>query len=487
MTPRKLQNLIDGAFAAPHSGHYIDSLDPSTGALATLIPDSDEHDVTKAVAAATAAFPKWSKLPRQTRADFLRKIADAIEARLDEFAAAESHDQGKPVWLARTVDIPRAIHNFRFFAGSVLHTTDKSSIHDTAQCVNYTVRTPVGVAALITPWNLPLYLLTWKIAPALATGNTVVAKPSEITSLTAFMLAEIMGTIGLPAGVCNFVFGLGSKVGPSLVSHPAVPLISFTGGTVTGNRISVLAAAHRKKLSLELGGKNPCIIFEDVDVDRVARETVRSSFTNQGEICLCSSRIYVHEKIFDEYVAKFALATQSHTVGVPSDPNTKMGPVVSKEHLHKIQSYIQLAIDDGATIVTGGLAFPEHIPDANKNGFFQRPTIITGLTDTSRCMKEEIFGPVVCVVPFKTEEEVIHRANDNEYGLSAVIWTNNVSRANRVALQLETGTVWINCWMVRDLNMPFGGVKASGVGRESAEDSFDFYTEAKTICTSFAP
>eukprot|EP00048_Salpingoeca_helianthica_P024353 m.31746 g.31746 ORF g.31746 m.31746 type:complete len:487 (-) comp9340_c0_seq2:163-1623(-) len=479
-----LKNYIDGQFVGVPS--YIDSFNPSTGKVHLKVPDSQAEDVDRAVAAASAAFPKWSRLTKQQRADYLYAIAAGIEKRLDEFAEAESRDQGKPVWLARSVDIPRAIYNFRFFAGAILYHTEKSSFLEAAQAVNYTTRTPLGVAGLITPWNLPLYLLTWKVAPALATGNTVVAKPSEMTSLTAYLMCQVFEEVKLPAGVCNIVFGLGPSVGSAIVAHPRVPLISFTGGTVTGRRISEASAPLQKRLSLELGGKNPCLIFDDVDLAKVVPEIVRASFTNQGEICLCSSRIYVQRGVFEAFVDQFVAQARQLKVGPPSQSDSKLGALVSREHLAKVQSYVDVAIAEGGTVRCGYTVDPLVLPAEHAEGYFMAPTVITGLGDASRCVREEIFGPVVVVLPFDTEDEAVARANDNEYGLSACVWCTDGSRAQRVANQLLVGTVWVNCWMLRDLNMPFGGMKASGTGRESATDSIEFYTEARTICTKIA-
>eukprot|EP00054_Salpingoeca_dolichothecata_P019272 m.119653 g.119653 ORF g.119653 m.119653 type:complete len:483 (-) comp23192_c0_seq1:104-1552(-) len=478
-----LSNFINGEFVA--CANHIESLNPATGALYARVPDSDASDVELAVQAAEKAFPSWSKTTRQYRSDMLNKIAQAIEAKLDEFALAESCDQGKPVSLAKRVDIPRACYNFRFFAGAILYSTEKSTHQEQFSTINVVTRNPVGIAGLITPWNLPLYLLTWKIAPALATGNVVVCKPSELTSVTAFLMAQVMKEVGLPPGVCNIVFGYGHTVGSAIVSHPKIPLVSFTGGTVTGKRISELSAPFQKRLSLELGGKNPALVFDDVDLEAVVSNLLISSFANQGEICLCSSRLYVQKSIFDKFIELFVKGAREIVVGAPDDPNTKMGALVSKQHLEKVRSYVAIAKEEGAKIHCGEGVDELQLPEANKQGYFMRPTIVTGLTDDSRCIQEEIFGPVVCVMPFDTEEEVVGRANNTIYGLSATVWCKDGARAQRVAADLQAGTVWVNCWMIRDLNMPFGGVKSSGTGRESAEDSINFYTDTKTICTKF--
>ncbi|XP_065843545.1 2-aminomuconic semialdehyde dehydrogenase-like [Oscarella lobularis] len=408
------------------------------------------------------------------------KIADLIESNSDELARSESKDQGKPISLAKRVDIPRAIHNFRFFASAILHTTNTSTILDGVGAVNYTQRIPVGVAGLISPWNLPLYLLTFKLAPALATGNTVVAKPSEMTSVTAWMLAKLFNEAGLPSGVCNIVFGTGPKAGSSIVCHPDVSLVSFTGSTLTGEIITKESAFACKKLSLELGGKNPAIIFEDADLDKCVPTTLRSSFANQGEVCLCTSRIYVQEKIYDKFLDLLVSATKKIIVGPPENDSTVMGALISKEHLEKVRGYVELAQKEGGKIECG--EEPLFLPDKNKQGYFMRPIVVSNLSDGSRCMQEEIFGPITCVVPFKNEEEVIERANNVKYGLSATVWSENLSRVHRVAQRLDVGTVWTNCWLIRDLNVPFGGMKSSGIGREGLHGSIDFFTEQKTIC-----
>ncbi|KAL5014024.1 hypothetical protein ScPMuIL_008294 [Solemya velum] len=477
----KLSNFIDGKFE--QSASFIDGFDPSTGEVWTRIPDSGSNEVSRAVDAAKAAFPGWSATPVQQRSQIMLKIADILELRLEEFAEMESRDQGKPVWLARTVEIPRAVYNFRFFATSVLHELNRSTVMDAACAINYTVKQPVGVAGLISPWNLPLYLLTFKIAPAIAFGNTVVAKPSEMTSLTAFKLCEIFNQAGLPPGVVNLVFGVGPRAGDAIVRHPDVPLISFTGGTLTATKIREATSEMCKKFSLELGGKNPAVIFSDADLEKCVATTIRSSFVNQGEICLCTSRVYVQRDIFQDFLGKFLTETRKLVVGDPKQQDTFMGPLISKAHLEKVRGYVDIARSEGATVLCG--IEPLELPEEKKNGYFMRPTVITGVDDDSRLIQEEIFGPVVCIVPFDTEEEVIRRANGVKYGLCATLWTQNASRLHRVAHKLQVGTVWVNCWLVRDLNMPFGGTKESGIGRESARDSLEFFTEEKTICVKF--
>jgi aminomuconate-semialdehyde/2-hydroxymuconate-6-semialdehyde dehydrogenase len=396
---------------------------------------------------------------------------------LDELAAAESKDNGKPVKLATRVDIPRARDNFAFYATAILH--DASESHDMgAQGFNYTLRRPIGVVACISPWNLPLYLFTWKIAPALAAGNTVVAKPSEVTPATAYLLSEILDEVGFPAGVLNIVHGTGPNVGEPLVSHPDVPVISFTGGTATGARISSIAAPMFKKLSLELGGKNPNVIFADCNFDKMLRTTLQSSFANQGQICLCGSRILVERPLYDRFVAAFVEKVKALKVGRPDDPATQVGAVVSKDHQAKILHYIQLAQEEGGTVECGGQAL---YPEGAEGGFYVAPTVITGLSMGCRTNQEEIFGPVVTIQAFDSEEEALALANATKYGLAATVWTENLKRAHRVAAHIHSGIVWVNNWLVRDLRTPFGGVKASGVGREGGFEALRFFTEPKNV------
>ncbi|KAG1961042.1 2-aminomuconic semialdehyde dehydrogenase [Pimephales promelas] len=474
-----LENYIGGKFVP--CSKLVDSFDPSTGEIYCKVPDSGSEEVDAAVRAAKEAFPDWSAKSPAERAKVLNKLADLIEARLEEFAQAESKDQGKTITFARNVDIPRSAYNFRFFASSVLHHTNDCSQMDHMGCLNYTVRCPVGVAGLISPWNLPLYLLTWKIAPAVATGNTVVAKPSELTSVTAWMMCQLLEEAGFPPGVVNIVFGTGPRAGDALVSHPDVPLISFTGSTATARLITERSAPYCKKLSLELGGKNPAVIFADADMDQSISTTVRSSFSNQGEICLCTSRIFVERSIYPEFLTRFVEAVRRWKTGVPSDPSNDNGALVSKEHLQKVKGYVALALAEGAQVHCGegvdNLTLPQH----NADGYFMLPTVISGVKDSSALMQEEIFGPVTCVTPFDEEEEVISRANGVRYGLSATVWSRDVGRVHRVARKLQAGLVWTNCWLVRDLNLPFGGMKNSGIGREGGKDSYHFFTEVKVV------
>ncbi|MEK9829363.1 MAG: aldehyde dehydrogenase [Schleiferiaceae bacterium] len=473
----RIQNYIDGQFAAPANGAYLPNVAPATGEVYGEIPDSGAEDVARAIAAAQKAFPLWSNLTAAERSAHMLRVSQRIEERLDELAAAESKDNGKPVKLATRVDIPRARDNFAFYATAILH--DASESHDMgAQGFNYTLRRPIGVVACISPWNLPLYLFTWKIAPALAAGNTVVAKPSEVTPVTAYLLSEILDEVGFPAGVLNIVHGTGPNVGEPLVSHPEVPVISFTGGTATGARISSIAAPMFKKLSLELGGKNPNVIFADCNFDKMLRTTLQSSFANQGQICLCGSRILVERPLYDRFVAAFVEKVKALKVGRPDDPATQVGAVVSKDHQAKILHYIQLAQEEGGTVECGGQAL---YPEGAEGGFYVAPTVITGLSMGCRTNQEEIFGPVVTIQAFDSEEEALALANATKYGLAATVWTENLKRAHRVAAHIHSGIVWVNNWLVRDLRTPFGGVKASGVGREGGFEALRFFTEPKNV------
>ncbi|CAN5418663.1 aldehyde dehydrogenase [soil metagenome] len=477
----KLNNYINGELVSPVSGKYFENYDPATGEAFSFVPDSDENDIEKAVTAARNAFKDWSEMPVEKRSDFLFRIASLIEDRLEKFSLAESIDNGKPLTLARSVDIPRAVKNFEFFASAVINFSSES--HSNPDSINYTLRQPVGIVGAISPWNLPLYLFTWKIAPALASGNVVIAKPSEITPFTAFLLADVCREAGLPPGVLNIIHGYGSKVGSAIVSHPEIKTITFTGGTETGRQIASVAAPMFKKLSLELGGKNPVIIFDNCDYDDMLETTVRSSFTNQGEICLCGSRIFIQNTIYEKFKIDFVERTKKLIIGDPLDPKTNIGAIVSKQHFDKLLSYIDLAVSEGGTILCGGKSV---IPDTDESrcekGFFIEPTIIEGLDFSCRTNMEEIFGPIVTILPFENEKDVIMMANSTTYGLASIVWNSDIKAANRVASLLNSGIIWINCWMMRDLRTPFGGMNNSGVGREGGNEALRFFTEPKNVC-----
>jgi aminomuconate-semialdehyde/2-hydroxymuconate-6-semialdehyde dehydrogenase len=475
----KILNYIDGAFEAPCGDQYLDNYDPAIGKVYSLIPDSDARDVNKAVDAATRAFASWSTLPAQERSNILQKLADLIDRDLDKLALAESIDNGKPVSLARRLDIPRASANIRFFATAILHTSAEAHITD-AEAINYTTHAPIGVAGCISPWNLPLYLFTWKIAPALAAGCTVVGKPSELTPMTAFLFSKLCVEAGLPKGVLNIVHGLGAKAGQAMAEHPGIAAISFTGGTVTGKKIAATAAPMFKKLSLELGGKNPNIIFADCDFENAVATSIQSSFANQGEICLCGSRIFVERSLYEKFVDDFVKKTKALVLGDPLSNETNVGALVSAAHKQKVMSYIELAKQEGGKILTGGNAVNPSGRCAE--GYFIEPTIITGLNESCRTNQEEIFGPVVTIMPFDTEAEAIALANSTPYGLSATLWTENLKRAHRVSAAIKSGILWVNCWLFRDLRTPFGGMKQSGVGREGGWHALNFFLETKNIC-----
>ncbi|MHC4080332.1 MAG: aldehyde dehydrogenase [Planctomycetota bacterium] len=473
-------NSINGEFAEPASGLYFDDIDPATGEVCGQVPDSDDRDVHRAVEAAKDAFPAWSETPAAERSQTLLRIADLLEENLDDLARLESIDTGKPLRVARSVDIPRAVANFRFFATAILHA--KTDAHQTdTRALNFTLRRPRGVAGLISPWNLPLYLFSWKVAPALATGNTVVGKPSELTPLTAHRLAALCTEAGLPPGVFNIVHGRGEMAGAALVSHPEVPTISFTGGTDTGARIARAAGPLFKRLALECGGKNPTIVFADADLDEALPAGVQAAFSNQGEICLCGSRILVERPIYERYVEGFVERTKALRVGDPLQDTTELGALISAEHLAKVESYVELARREAGTICCGG-SRPQNLNDRCRGGYFLEPAVITGLDARCRTNREEIFGPVVTVMPFEHEQESVELANATPYGLSASVWTRDLDRAHRVAERLDCGTVWVNCWLLRDLRVPFGGMKQSGLGREGGAEALRFFTEPKNVC-----
>ncbi|WP_435579758.1 aldehyde dehydrogenase [Gilvibacter sp.] len=477
----RLQNFINGEYVDPIDGQWMDNYTPSTGAVSGQIPVSNQKDVAKAFEAAKAAFESWSQTPIETRSRILLKLADLIAADLDTLAHAEALDNGKPLALATKVDIPRASSNFRFFGNAITQFASEAHENLASDSINFTLRQPIGVVGCISPWNLPLYLFSWKIAPALAAGNTVVAKPSEITPVTAAMLGKYCNEAGLPPGVLNIVHGKGPEAGQAIVEHSKIKAISFTGGTATGAAIARTAAPMFKKLSLELGGKNPNLIFADCDFDKMLQVTLKSSFANQGQICLCGSRIFVQEEIYDRFKAAFIPAVEKLKVGPSLTSGIDLGAVVSKSHMEKILSYTALAASEGKLLTGGHQIKLDEAPE----GYYVAPTVIEVSTTQCRLQQEEIFGPVVTIMPFKTEEEAIALANDVPYGLSSTVWTSNIDRSMRVSKALEAGIVWVNTWLNRDLRTPFGGVKASGVGREGGFEALRFFTEPKNICIQY--
>ena len=477
-----IQNYINGKLISPVADRWIDNYNPSNGEVYSQIPNSTKEDVELAYKAAADAFPAWSNTTLEERSEILIKISNLLEVNLERFALAESKDNGKPLSLAKQIDIPRAASNFRFFGNAI--TQFASEAHESVglNAVNFTLRQPIGVVGCISPWNLPLYLFTWKIAPAIAAGNCVVAKPSEVTPMTAYLLGEICNEAGLPKGVLNIVHGLGTTTGQAIVEHPNIKAISFTGGTTTGAHIARVAAPMFKKLSLELGGKNPNIIFADCDYDKMLATTVRSSFANQGQICLCGSRIFVEESIYEQFKKDFVQKVSELKVGNPANNDTNIGALVSKPHLEKVKSYIDISEQEGGKILFGGETVTV---TESENGYYLQPTIIEVTDNKCRLNQEEIFGPVVTIMSFKTDNEALALANDVKYGLSATLWTNNLNRTMQFSKQLQTGIVWVNTWMLRDLRTPFGGAKASGVGREGGFEALRFFTEPKNICIKY--
>jgi aminomuconate-semialdehyde/2-hydroxymuconate-6-semialdehyde dehydrogenase len=477
-----IKNLINGELLEPFEKQYLDNFSPMNGEIYSKVPNSTKQDVDQAVIAAQNAFLSWSELAVEERVQWIFKLADAIDKKSTHLAKAESIDQGKPLWLALSVDMARASANLRFFAHAVMN--NKSvSFTDKNNVVEYINRSPIGPCALISPWNLPLYILTWKIAPCIATGNTAICKPSELTPMTAFLLSEILVEISFPKGVINILHGLGNVTGEALITHPDVPVISFTGGTQTGAHIAKSVAPMFKKTSFELGGKNPNIIFADCDFEKAVTTSLRSSFLNQGEICLCGSRIFVEKSIYQKFIDRFVLETEKLTVGDPHDKESFMGALVSKEHLQKVLSYIELAKKEGGQVLTSSEV--KGLPPKLQQGYYMRPTVITGLDSSCRVQQEEIFGPVVTITPFSTEEEVLKMANSVQYGLSASLWTQDNSRVHRVAKKIQAGTVWVNSWMYRNLRAPLGGMKYSGLGREGGDYSLNFFTETQNISIQY--
>jgi aminomuconate-semialdehyde/2-hydroxymuconate-6-semialdehyde dehydrogenase len=477
-----IQNYINGQFQNPIQDKWLDNYCPANGEIYSQIPNSSKDDVENACKSAKTAFSSWSHTTLEERSRILIKISELLEINLQRFAEVESKDNGKPISLAKSVDIPRAASNFRFFGNAITQFASESHESVGHDAINYTLRQPIGVVGCISPWNLPLYLFTWKIAPAIAAGNCVVAKPSEVTPMTAYLLGEICNEAGLPKGVLNIVHGLGATTGQAIVEHPDIKAISFTGGTATGAHIAKVAAPMFKKLSLELGGKNPNIIFADCDYDDMLETTIRSSFANQGQICLCGSRIFVEASIYNKFKNDFVEKVKALKTGHPSESNTNIGALVSKSHMEKVIEYIEIAKKENGTILCGG---NKVIVKGYENGYYLEPTVIEVSTNECRVNQEEIFGPVVTIMPFKTEEDVLQMANKVKYGLSATLWTNDLKRTMRMSNKLQAGIIWVNTWMMRDLRTPFGGVKASGIGREGGFEALRFFTEAKNVCIKY--
>lgn len=473
-----IQNYIDGKLLPPTSNEYLDNVNPATGKVYSKVPASNKADVDYATRAALNAFPSWSKLSRLERSEYLLKLAHALEEKFEDFAKAETIDNGKPITLSRTVDIPRSIENLRYFAKESLNFGEEYFDNQGAGS-NTVYYSPLGVVGCISPWNLPLYLFSWKIAPALASGCTVVAKPSEVTPMTAYLFSKLCSEI-LPPGVLNIVHGLGKDVGAAMTSHHDIKAISFTGSTHTGKIIADSAAATMKRLHLEMGGKNPNIIFADCDFDKAIETTIRSSFANQGQICLCGSRIYVERSLYNKFKNAFISKIEELKQGDPLDEQTQQGAIVSKEHFQKIMNCLEIAKSEGGTFLTGGKT--KQLDGNNCEGYFIKPTLIEGLSETCKTNTEEIFGPVATIQPFDTEEEVISYANATQYGLAGTIWSRDIEKAERIAKQIHSGIIWINCWLVRDLRTPFGGMKESGRGREGGKYILKFFSNTQNIC-----
>lgn len=473
----KILNFIGGELVEPVSGHYFENIEPATGKAYALIPDSDEQDLERAVTAARAAFPGWRDTPPEQRAQIMRRLADLIEDRMDAFISAESRDSGKPQSLAAAVDIPRGAANLRAFADKAV--TFGGERFEKEQSSSYVLRTPIGAVATISPWNLPLLLFTWKLAPALAAGNCVIAKPSEVTPMTAYMLSMLANEAGFPAGVLNILHGTGSKIGAAITAHPDIPAISFTGGTATGLAIYQAAAPHLKKISLELGGKNPTIVFDDADFEAAVAGAKAAAFTNQGQICLCGSRLFVHRNIYERFKAAFLPQVNAIRIGDPRQSDTQHGAMVSEAHMQKVLEYIELAKQEGGTLLTGGNR--RKVDGRCEDGYFIEPTVFENLPSNCRTNQEEIFGPVVTLIPFEDEQEALTMANSTAYGLAASVWTQDQDKARRMAEKIDSGIVWINCWNLRDLDTPFGGMKKSGLGREGTWDAMHFFTQQKTV------
>ena len=479
---QKIENYIDGELVAPQAAEYIDNYEPATGQVYSLIPQSTEADLELAVAAAERAKKSWAEMSAEVRSTLLLKLADAIDGASEELAKAEAIDNGKPINFAKAVDCYRSAANIRFFANAATQFSSESHSMGSVG-VNYTLRDPVGIVGCISPWNLPLYLFTWKIAPALATGNCVIAKPSEITPMTAYLFSKLCIQVGIPKGVINILHGTGPSIGGPIVAHPKIKAISFTGGSATGKHIASIAGPMLKKTSLELGGKNPTLVFADCDFDSTVSEVARAAFSNQGQICLCGSRIYIERPIYEKFKQAFINKITKLRIGDPLEDSTQHGALVSQAHMEKVLSYIELAKQEGGVILAGGnqVTFPGRC----ESGYFVEPTVIENLPLECRTNQEEIFGPVCTLQPFDSEEEALLLANGTEYGLATSVWSNNLQRCHRLSQDLEFGIVWLNCWLLRDLRTPFGGVKSSGVGREGGFEAMRFFTEAKNVCVKY--
>jgi aminomuconate-semialdehyde/2-hydroxymuconate-6-semialdehyde dehydrogenase len=465
----------------PASNDWIENVNPATGDVYSAVPDSGAADIDTAVDSAVQAFAAWSGKSASERSRIVHRIADLVDRDRDRLVVAETDDNGKTLRQSRAVDIPRVSTNLRFYAG--MNEGFSSESHAMPGAINYTLRKPLGVVGCISPWNLPLYLLTWKIAPALVTGNCVIAKPSEVTPMTASLFAELCIEAGLPAGVLNIVHGSGATTGNAMLTHPEIRAISFTGGTKTGEHIARTVAPQFKKLSLELGGKNPNVIFADCNYERMMQTTLLSSFSNQGQICLCGSRVLVEKPLYAQFVEDFVDRAKKLVVGDPYENSSDLGAVVSQPHHQKILDCIEAARGEGGNVLCGGGA--ARISGRCQRGFFVQPTVITGLGPETQTNQQEIFGPVVSIQPFEDEDHAAALANDSRYGLSATVWTENIGRGHRMADKIESGVVWINCWLVRDLRTPFGGMKSSGIGREGGLESLRFFTEPKNVCVRY--
>ena len=479
---KSFEHFINGEYRPSIHGGAMEINNPATGTVYGSLAAGDDADVQAAYNAAKNASDEWSKTSLASRQLILQRVAEIIEEKKEMLAIDEMLDTGKPITQALQLDIPRAASNFSFFAAAASQLASESH-YMPGMALNYTLRQPIGVVGCISPWNLPLYLFTWKIAPALAAGNTVVAKPSELTPVTAALLGEICNEAGMPPGVLNIVQGTGASVGEAIVRHEGIKAISFTGSTAVGKKIAGICAEQLKKASLELGGKNPVIIFADCDYEEMLQTTLRSSFSNQGQICLCGSRILVQKSIYEKFVADFSERVRKMKIGDPSLSETEIGALISEGHMNKVLSYIELAKMEGGTVVCGG---HRHImASPMEGGYFVEPTVITGLVQNCRTNQEEIFGPVVTIAPFESEQEAVNMANQTPYGLASVVWTNHLARAHRVSGALQSGIVWINCWLVRDLRTPFGGVKQSGLGREGGWEAIRFFTETKNVTLKY--